>query len=79
MAHARGRKRPRVEADGGFSDLLGRFEASVQSAPAGAGALLEAWRQLQQLQASVERRLVTCSIDSLTPHDAVEFTSTAGG
>jgi len=41
--------------------------------PPDAHALLLAAQRLHQLQVAVEKRLAACSVDSLTPHEAVEF------
>jgi len=75
MALARSRKRGRQEGD--LESILELFEAqlagAIQLRPPDPHALLLAIQRLQALQGTVEKRLEHCTIDSLTPHDVVEF------
>mmetsp|Transcript_28863 Transcript_28863/g.56444 ORF Transcript_28863/g.56444 Transcript_28863/m.56444 type:complete len:298 (+) Transcript_28863:119-1012(+) len=67
----RGRKRPRSGED--LEGILERFGDALTGTSADAHTLLVAAKRLHQLQLAVERRLCECSVDSLTPHEAVEF------
>eukprot|EP00927_Polykrikos_kofoidii_P074169 TRINITY_DN70141_c0_g1_i1.p1 TRINITY_DN70141_c0_g1~~TRINITY_DN70141_c0_g1_i1.p1 ORF type:complete len:393 (-),score=56.90 TRINITY_DN70141_c0_g1_i1:43-1176(-) len=65
--------RKRSRSSGDLEESLDVFWSSLRQAPAEASTLYQASLRLRQLQEAVEKRLVTCSVDILTPHEAVEF------
>jgi len=71
---ARGRKRQRGEAWPGDGDGAALLPEQFRCFEAlDAGGLLAARTQILQLQMEVERRLVACPVDGLTPREALEF------
>jgi len=72
----RGRKRARSIGTGSLEEPLMVLQAFLEHAPGpshDAHALFQCRQRLQDLQDLVERRLMACAIESLTPHEAIEF------
>lgn len=56
-----------------LDSLLSHVEAIVTKGQPDAQSLLQAQQRLQLLKVLVDKRLASCTVDSLTPHEAIEF------